>query len=82
MLKVKVLKKHIVNGLSCNSEDCPVALALRAKGCEYVTVNDDELSFEFQGENYSIVPPKRVETFINRFDDDINVKPFAFNLPV
>jgi len=82
MIKIRVLKKHINKGEYRSSERCPIALALEDSGLKFARVSDLELQFEYKGESHSINPTNRVMTFINRFDDRLDVKPFTFNLPI
>lgn len=74
-MKVKVLKKHIVNGEPEDGSSCAVALALKDKGFNDVVVGTNEVLLD--GESYSI---RRGQRFITKFDAGLPVKPCTIEL--
>lgn len=74
-MKIKITKKHIKNGIPCTSDLCPVALALFDKGFKEVCVQED--SVETDTAFFSI---RRGRAFINRFDNELPVKPCTIEL--
>lgn len=74
-MKVKITKKHIKHGIPCMGDLCPVALALLDKGFKEVYVKED--SVETDTVFFSI---RRGRAFINRFDNELPVKPCTIEL--
>ena len=73
---VNVTSTDIANGISRRQEECPVALALtRRFKNNYCKVNN---SYVFVTEVGVIKPPQKVKEFIQKFDDEEEVKPFRF----
>ena len=77
-MKIEVKQKHIRAGVKCSINYCPIALAL--SDCTGLIFSVGEMSIEHG--DFSIDTPKRCERFIEAFDDEENVKPFSFNLPI
>lgn len=86
-IKVNVTKKHIENGVQCQSDTCPVALALQDVGFDAsvegeiigLHPNNNDSSFK---DFFTIQSPKSVSRFVELFDiiDETPFKPFSFIL--
>jgi hypothetical protein len=78
---ITVTESHIKRGKIQDSNSCPVALALRSKKYRAVNVDDDSINFvNRSGRDVELDTPKKVSTFIERFDSGKKVKPFSFKL--
>lgn len=77
-MMIHVKRSHINQGRPGRCNECPIALALKAKfKVDDVHVDGDAL---YVGEmTYST--PVKVLRFIERFDDSKTVKPFSFQMP-
>jgi len=83
MFRVKVTKKHINFGMMGDSDQCPIALALRGKGFEKVCVGTTDTYFEVlngKSKSYSYYLPKKARQFIEDFDNAGDVSPIEFVL--
>ena len=79
-ITVRVLRRHITKGVRRDGRKCPIALALKERGCRDVTVYYGS-SFCWGGRRrYLSELPNRVDTFIDRFDSGFPVRPFKFRL--
>ena len=92
-MKIDVTDENIMDGEPYNAERCPVALALRDKGCVSIDVDCKRLVFCHDGVNYMIQTPLEVGIFIEKFDEFMNqdkhspfgfceLNPFSFQLPM
>ena len=82
-MKVAVRKKHIKAGLPSEKHSCPIALALKAKGCTGVVVDSEALSFtDSKGDAYALVMPTDARHFTEAFDRGEFVTPFTFVVPL
>ena len=74
---IKVIQRHIKNGVRLNPFSCPIALALREKLNSYhIKVDKDECVIDTLV--YKL--PRFAQHFIKKFDDGKKVKPFNFKL--
>ena len=86
-VKVYVTQKDIDTGRSAYCWKCPIELALeRFPFILRTMVTSDELFIYTYSKKifpYRIITSKKVQTFINRFDDEKSVNPFSFviNIP-
>ena len=77
---VQVTKDHIKRGHRKTSGNCPVALAIRELGYEYVVVGSMTCTYAkayhlpSQGGDL----PSEVTRFIERFDNGVSVEPITF----
>ncbi len=81
-LKVSVTQEHIDQGVTEDSECCPVAYALRAAGCTYVEVGSMTIDLSLGGEVFELHSPDSVSEFVSEFDmgGKEYVAPFEFEL--
>ncbi len=86
-MEIKVTQKHINNGKQGNTKTCAIALALSEEfpGAD-VSVSPSEIKVAKEnGFSFSFTwtdIPKKIESFIYRFDKDRKkAKPFSFKLP-
>jgi hypothetical protein len=87
---VQVTKKDILKGIQQDCHECPVALAVaRTFKSENVSVGGDSIEVETEnGEFFFHKVPKKVQKFIEKFDDIGNrtdrqkLKPFSFKLSI
>jgi hypothetical protein len=84
LMTVDVLKSHIKRGKRNECGECPVALAMEAKGFYDVAVTDDGIIYRDDDGSHALDTPSVVKKFIKKFDDDSNpksmFKPFSFKL--
>lgn len=78
-MKITVTKKDIENGFPASCSSCPIALAIRRATRKNILVGSSEIGHPAIGFK-DIKLPKKVRLFIERFDQDIPVKPFSFTL--
>lgn len=85
--KIRVTEEHIANGIRSNTESCPVALAiLDATGWNKGDVDVggetiDRVEGMFPNWNFTHYHcPKKVQKFVDRFDEGKPVRPFSFVL--
>ena len=80
MLEVKVTQEHINRGIRANTNQCPIALALRdifqIKSPKYRDISVDSYTIKVYRVYFSIT--KRAKTFMNKFDQNQEVKPITF----
>lgn len=90
-MKVKVVKQDITSGVKCDGEQCPVARAIAratAHRIGSVVVESESITIydEYDGDSYykprQVATPESVRHFVNRFDQNLRVKPFEFELDV
>lgn len=83
-MKIEVTQQDIDNGVPGDAESCPVALACQRTipGCHDLTVGDDTIEFDIDGDAMAFDLPAEVATFVHRFDCKDAVAPFAFDLDV
>ncbi len=81
-MRVQVRKEHIDNGVIGSSKSCPIALAIKDAfdsklgiNVTNLSVDGDEISFN----GFSLNVPRKLITFISRFDVQEDVKPFSFS---
>jgi hypothetical protein len=82
---LSVTREHIKKGKAGDCGKCPVALALLdgLPNATKVSVDEDSIivvEAKGNGRTVSYHVPRSVERFINNFDDEEPVKPFAFKL--
>ena len=67
---------------SCDSNSCPIALAMYGAGLGYVTADYDTLAFNFAGNEYEIDTPKEATAFMEYYDKSHGAcgYPFTFNI--
>jgi hypothetical protein len=81
-MKIEVKKSHIRRGRQGDCLRCPVALAVEEATKEYVAAFPGYLQFGEEWRNrVDFRVPKKVRTFIIRFDGEQKVKPFSFVIP-
>ncbi len=73
-MKIKVIQKDINSGVPEDSSSCAIARALKRQGARYVRVD----SIEIIAFGASWATSKRLEKFIEDFDDGKKVKPTIF----
>jgi len=79
-LKIRVTAKDIRTGKREQSDTCPVALAVaRATGMTPQVYADHVLVWVKDG-FYNVTLPGKVQRFIDSFDNQFQVEPFAFTL--
>lgn len=85
-MKVEVTQKHIDSGVKNNTCLCPIALAIRDKnkGNAIVTSHEVETTSDSWTSDTLIVTrwllPTKAMAFINKFDSNMSVEPFEFEL--
>lgn len=80
-MKVEIKKSHIKRGKALDKCMCPVALALKAKGCKSVIVDDEAMSFRIKGNHaFARALPQDVQRFISDFDRGLQVYPLTFHV--
>lgn len=85
-MKISVNTKHIQAGEVGDSEQCPIAHAIREavnKSCLKALVKDRSVSVdgdEITVGSLTMTPPKKVSRFVEKFDNSEEVKPFSFTL--
>ena len=79
---LKVTKDHIekTNRNCYNASTCPLANALRARGCKDVKVMYSNIFFTLDGSKYEVPHTKHTQEFINNFDGRFEVEPRIFRL--
>jgi hypothetical protein len=77
---IDVKKDHIAKGLRGSCYACPVAKSLWDLGYTLVSVDGQHISFKNGAETVIAPTPKPVKDFIRRFDDDLAVQPFTFEI--
>lgn len=75
-VKFKVKSCHIKEGKPKSANYCPIALALKDKAFESVSVERSKVSVKYQNEHYFAYTPDIDTVFINKFDNGEPVKPF------
>lgn len=79
--KIVVTKGDIKKGIPSGVRDCPVALAIkRSLRIDTVHVSKEFTCFRFNNAEFDIYLPIKVTKWIDRFDDEKKVEPFAFYL--
>lgn len=73
---VKVSQRHISNGIAGEQDSCPIALALRG----VVKCGASVLSNQVVIGGKFYATPKSARKFVEKFDDDVKVKPFNFRM--
>ncbi len=83
-MKITVTKRHIKKGLRGVPDRCPIALALKEKIHQKVTVGCREIYYRFQSKPSnrfrSAFLPLSAAQFVDDFDLDHKVKPFTFEV--
>jgi hypothetical protein len=77
-LKIEVTEGDIKRGDACSAGSCPVAKAVRRATNWKKTVAVKGGQIEVDGVAYRAPAP--VTYFVGRFDDELPVKPFSFEL--
>lgn len=79
-MKIAVSPTSIQNGVSGNSQSCPIAQELISLGFKNVAVGTSEA--KVNGRSYPL--PSEARVFIKRFDGRgaTAVQPFEFDLPI
>jgi hypothetical protein len=82
---IEVTREHIRDGSAAMCAFCPVALAIKSKIGLCCRVHPDEIVLGRHrtiGPSVKINTPKKVASFITRFDMQLPVKAFKFRLPL
>lgn len=79
---IQVKQIDINSGVRKKAQYCPIARALKRHGFKHVSVGFVYMTYVSNTVYYSVTLPKRVRTFINRFDTGRPVKPFSFKIEV
>ena len=83
VFKADITAKCIKNGTPDTSDRCPIALAIKAQGCDNVSVSGDCISFTLPGStDVNITPSSKVSRFVEKFDAGEKVKPFVLSIPL
>jgi hypothetical protein len=77
-LTVKVTKEHIKKGTVWSDDSCPIALALKDQGFKGVFVPGEQFTVKFGKFNLTYGLPVKADLFIEKFDNEMLVKPFSF----
>lgn len=79
--KIKVTKKDIKRGEPTDPYSCPIALAVkRTLKVKQVCVTLGLVEFLWKDVEIVAPLPIKAETFIDRFDEELEVEPFSFIL--
>lgn len=82
-ITVNVQAHHILFGRHGNAGHCAVNLAIReaSESIGWVRVKEDiRFSDRFTRKRYTVATPKKVVDWLKRFDANVNVRPFKFEL--
>lgn len=85
-MKISVNTKHIKAGVIGDDAQCPIAHAVREavnRTCLKGLLKDRTISVdggEIKVGSLTMTPPKKVERFVEKFDNSEEVKPFSFTL--
>lgn len=82
MITITVTAEDIANGKTCNSRECPIALAVR-RILTTALVGPCFILIEGVGVNEQdtrIVLPSVARNFVSMFDGDKKVEPFSFQI--
>ena len=83
VFKADITEKCIKNGIPDKNDSCPIALAIKAQGCDNITVNGDSISFDLPaGTTVDFTTSSKVSRFIDKFDAGKKVKPFVLSIPL
>ena len=77
---ITVTQNDINLGTPSESDSCPIALAITSSGFYHVFVEDEKIEWFSKYNRRSMIPPKKVRQFIERFDAGKPVRPFSFQL--
>lgn len=80
-IRINVTKSDIVKGVENNMMCCPIALACRRAGLKGVRVKRDRVecaSNYFYDRRFLL--PQKASTFIQNFDNGVEVSVFSFTL--
>jgi hypothetical protein len=81
-MKIEVTREDIRHGEPLNPKCCPIAIAVkRLTAADRVSVNGEEVKVWKAGGYRCERLPARALRFIDRFDEGMRVKVFAFDLP-
>lgn len=76
-MKIKVNRRHILEGTRRSWDSCPIALAVREQlGVADLKVGNGLIRCG----KTKFTMPDRVDRFVGKFDDGEKVKPFVFEL--
>jgi len=79
--KIEITKADIKKGWAGAVRDCPIARAIkRSLRIDTIHVGQSMASFDFHNRKFSLFLPSKVTSWIGRFDNEKNVKPFTFIL--
>ncbi len=80
--RIRVKRMDIKQGVRMDGSSCPISLAIQrtTKQPRMVSVGLSTAIF-LDTPSYQSPLPKRAQTFIERFDAQLPVKPFSFVLP-
>ncbi len=79
---INVTQDHIDSGFKKNACHCPIALACRAALGVYTTVSKEKIIFRAKDDIFEKMrTPKAAAEFIDKFDNDLPVLPFTFEIP-
>lgn len=83
-MKIEVKDCHIKAGIKGNCFDCPVALALKEQieDVESVNVRAEIIKWHVHGKYFWQLTNDETAYFVERFDNDLEVHPFTFDLKV
>lgn len=78
-MRITVTQEHIDKGLPGMTDECPIALAVKALGYDRVCVDDESVEAS-RGEGrlfYGYLSDEATQ-FVHDFDGEIDVEPFTF----
>ena len=77
-LKLKVTKRHIERGVPNDETQCPIAQCLIDQGADKIVVWEGTIAFSINEMQFSFIPSAGALKFMNRFDNNLPVKPSTF----
>ncbi len=88
---IKVTQEHIDKGVRFSGSRCPIALAINDSKLHNCIVDQIRITFiqstfwatiGLRAYQYEVPTPKEVLDFISRFDGNVKVEPFEFELAI
>jgi len=79
-MKINIYDYHIEEGKAGANLECPVALALLARGFDRASVGSKWYTVSFRGKHHRQMLPQIAIDFIKRFDSGLKCLPFEFEL--
>ena len=77
-IRVRVTRKHIENGMCCDAQFCPIALAAREAGVKFGFVRVCGLYAPKNCKRRLFTFPPRIQKCVKRYDAGMPVKPINF----